>query len=397
MDILRLDSSETLHLRFCELRLIRGATILTSLEKVSCLLPPAAIVTMISYSRGNLNDISHAYTKVLRCCGVWKCPNCAVLKRPTIVDLDSLLVRPKQGTRVPRCTVCTDQILTYISCAGRFIIKRQVDQTSIVLVVDDACGDHPLPPRIRQTAAERERLAASIKAHGKVPIAERDPAGMTNSELHRKRVYRAKCKAHGVSDAGMILKELSDLGEYSSSSSGTKLLITAPYEKQVVTRGSTLFLDSTYKVVGPPTVDYRSEAQLFCVSAKSSTLQLHVILRGLFTKPSTRAEYRFFFRGIFETHGLPSTNSYYGFVADFCAVQMQAFILEFTEFRHRKKKNSNRMKRFSAIRNWSLKHFDIIEDAYSIMRRHLSKSHKLCRIDNSISLSNRFCKRCKAN
>ena len=205
------------------------------------------------------------------------------------------------------CPSCIhEEPLKFQSCPGKFVIKRAAGDRLVRLLVEMPCSDHILPPRIRQTTAEKEHHAAVVKAHGRVPISQRDPAGMVNSELHRKRTYRIRStlKSSGLDK----LDELSCLGEYTSTPDYSRLLIKAPYESTFQKRGNTFFIDSTYKVVGPAKDDMRKGPQLIVLSSYSLILAKHIVLRGMFTKPATRAEYRVFFKSVFSTYGLPSTN-----------------------------------------------------------------------------------------
>ena len=91
------------------------------------------------------------------------------------------------------CPSCIhEEPLKFQSCPGKFVIKRAAGDRLVRLLVETPCSDHILPPRIRQTTAEKEHHAAVVKAHGRVPISQRDPAGMVNSELHQKRTYRIR-------------------------------------------------------------------------------------------------------------------------------------------------------------------------------------------------------------
>lgn len=233
------------------------------------------------------------------------------------------------------CPSCIhEEPLKFQSCPGKFVIKRAAGDRLVRLLVETPCSDHILPPRIRQTTAEKEHHAAVVKAHGRVPISQRDPAGMVNSELHRKRTYRIRStlKSSGLDK----LDELSCLGEYTSTPDYSRLLIKAPYESTFQKRGNTFFIDSTYKVVGPAKDDMRKGPQLIVLSSYSLILAKHIVLRGMFTKPATRAEYRVFFKSVFSTYGLPSTKSYLGFVGDFATAQLQGYVIEFTLAKQKK-------------------------------------------------------------
>jgi hypothetical protein len=91
LEILGLDAlKDKYHVEFESQRKVQGTVIRFEVSQAKDLIPPASIACSISYSRGSLNTISQSYTKVLRCAGVWKCPNCPFRARPNLSQMDPL-------------------------------------------------------------------------------------------------------------------------------------------------------------------------------------------------------------------------------------------------------------------------------------------------------------------
>ena len=355
-DILTLEEKE--HREFDKKRMVRSESMQITSDRLGYVWPPAVCAVREVSSRGSVTGQAR-YKKVSRCVGVLVCKTCPYVGRPPTsragvsdeIDIDRDVEEEddqdwkKNIEKWRVCPRCSDPeerivILEHFRCPGEFEITRPKASTNMRIYIVNACNEHPYPVKIRQTLREKNRMKVAVTNGEKLSIQARDIASQSNNGLYQQRVSDLK-KALELKSPETLIKTLEGLGTYQSSKEQKSLLIVAEYEGSVIENGSTIHIDSTYKVVKKKDEmgnDYRSGMQLISMSCFSKLLGKQVILRGMFSKPTTQKMYEIFFEGFFEAHGLPSESSYFGISSDFSTSQILAWIVAFVNFQRKTKK-----------------------------------------------------------
>jgi len=118
--------------------------------------------------------------------------------------------------------------------------------------------------------------------------------------------------------------------------------MTSPYEASVVKQEPpvALHVDAYYKLVGPPNTkrktDYRRAPQFLCLSGFQRDIEKHILLRGMFAKPTTTETYCYFFETLFAEHGFPGS---LGLVVDFDTTQILGIIHAYYRVKYKGKED----------------------------------------------------------
>lgn len=336
-----LEPDEREHREFDTMRKKSNGKMKIQLSEWNKVWPSAVIALMEFKTTGQLEDTQRSYLKVVKCCGVLTCPECGSTGRPCTTNpeaplhLNGALFTGKHSQRYYVCHCSSSPIRrVYTSCPGVFRIKREKKKETIEITALTPCNSHPYPPRIHPTGRELNQMKPFLLNGTKVPMHKRGLLEKLNNQRYHQFAYKIK-NANSLPPQ-KLLSKIQDLGDYHSDSNIVSLALYAPYENDIVSVGSTIHVDSTYKVVKPGDEngnDYRSGMQLISMTCFSKELQKYVLLRGTFSKPTTQETYELFFYNFFSAHGLPSKNSYFGISADFSTHQIQGFVVAYVKFK----------------------------------------------------------------
>ena len=345
-----------------------GEKLYIPIDKESEVFPVVGLPLRTLHIEGKFADKSTRYYRVYVCQGVLKCRSCGRLSRPPTSD--SAKFRPQSGqtfkayinekkmdARVKGdhqlnsqffCSYCWETacmnstepprkslfLFDHVPCSGRFTCTRDVGSPFYVFTLKVPCVQHPLPFRVRQTKEEKQMMKDAVALKTKLPLHQLDPASLVNPQLRNQRISSTRKALKKSSD------QIADLASIPNTSckvteGSIRVIQWASYEQSLLTNAhSVLFVDSTYKVVGPGNAsrsnDYRKAPQCLSSSCYHPLLKRHVVHRFMLLKPADEAAYRDFFISIFSKYSLPAATcdspGILGFVMDFNESQLLGYI-----------------------------------------------------------------------